>query len=157
MKCPKCGAENPVGLAACSACGANLNPFAAAAAPVVASAGGGAAMSFGTAIKTCLGKYADFTGRATRAEYWWFYLFMLLLVWGAIIVDGSGTLSGLFNLFMLLPSIAAAARRLHDTGRSGWWQLIGFTIIGLIPLIYWLALRGTPGDNAYGPPAGAGV
>ncbi|MBL8469782.1 zinc-ribbon domain-containing protein [Methyloversatilis discipulorum] len=150
MKCPKCGHDNPAGVASCSACGANLDPFAAAAVP---AAGGTGTMSFGTAISTCLRKYADFDGRATRAEYWWFYLFFLLVAWGAAIIDGSGTLSGLLNLLLLLPSLAAAARRLHDTGRSGWWQLIGFTIIGLIPLIYWLASRGSDGENEYGPPA----
>jgi uncharacterized membrane protein YhaH (DUF805 family) len=110
-------------------------------------------MSFGDAITTCLRKYADFSGRATRAEYWWFYLFTVLVGWGSGIVDGSGTLPLLVNLALLLPTIAAAARRLHDTGRSGWWQLIAFTVIGLIPLIWWLASEGDDGANAHGAPA----
>jgi len=60
-------------------------------------------------------------------------------------------LSYLANLGLFLPSLAVAVRRLHDTNRSGWWYLIAFTIIGIIPLIIWFATRGTIGDNQYGP------
>lgn len=157
MNCQKCGHENQTGANFCAACGASLDPFAAPP-PVSPSATGRAGderpmMSFGDAITTCLRKYAEFNGRATRAEYWWFYLFTLLVGWGSGIADSSGTLSLLVNLALLLPTIAAAARRLHDTGRSGWWQLIAFTVIGLIPLIWWLASQGDDGDNAHGAPA----
>ena len=95
-------------------------------------------------------KYVDFNGRASLPEYWWFYLFVVLLSWGAMIVDSSDVLSGIVNLALLLPSLAAATRRLHDTNRSGWWQLIALTIVGLIPLIIWLASKGNVEDNQYG-------
>ena len=94
-------------------------------------------MTFQESVRVCLSKYADFTGRATRSEYWWFFLFILLV--SAAISMVSHTLSGLFSLATLLPSIAAAARRLHDTNRSGWWQLIIVVpVIGLVVLVVFL-------------------
>lgn len=63
----------------------------------------------------------------------------------------SGPVGAIFSLIVLLPGLAVAARRLHDKNKSGWWMLIGFTIIGMIPLIYWLATKGTEGDNRFGP------
>ncbi len=90
-------------------------------------------MTFTDSIKTCLSKYADFKGRASRSEYWWFILFLFL---GFFILSFFGkTLVLIFNFGMLLPSIAVATRRLHDTNRTGWLQLIG-----IIPIIGWLIL-----------------
>ena len=99
-------------------------------------------MDFQQSVKVCLTKYADFTGRASRPEYWWFVLFILL---GSIAVTLVNDIAGaLFNLATLLPSIAVAARRLHDTGRTGWWQLIVLIpLIGWIVLIVFLAQKGT--------------
>ncbi len=99
-------------------------------------------MTFEESVRTCFTKYADFNGRARRPEYWWFCLFIIA---GSVITSIiSHTLSGLFSLVVLVPSIAAAARRLHDTGRSGWWQLIAFVpVVGLIVLIVFLAQPGT--------------
>jgi uncharacterized membrane protein YhaH (DUF805 family) len=70
-----------------------------------------------------------------------------------MIVDHSGIVSGIVNLVLMLPALSAAARRLHDTCRSGWWMLITFTIIGIIPLIIWLASKGSDQSNEYGSPA----
>jgi uncharacterized membrane protein YhaH (DUF805 family) len=98
-------------------------------------------MTFQDAVKVCFSKYADFSGRASRAEYWWFFLFILLV--SAATSLFSNTLSGLFSLATLVPSIAAAARRLHDTNRSGWWQLIVLVpVVGLVVLIVFLAQEG---------------
>jgi uncharacterized membrane protein YhaH (DUF805 family) len=98
-------------------------------------------MTFQESIKVCLQKYADFTGRASRSEYWWFVLFIVLVSAGTSYV--SNILSALWSLAMLLPSLAAAARRLHDTNRSGWWQLITLVpIVGWIVLIVFLAQEG---------------
>jgi uncharacterized membrane protein YhaH (DUF805 family) len=95
-------------------------------------------MSFQEAIRVCFSKYADFSGRATRSEYWWFFLFTVLVSIALSMI--SPLISGLFSLGTLLPSIAAAARRLHDTGRSGWWQLIVLVpLVGLIVIIVFLA------------------
>lgn len=90
-------------------------------------------MTFGDSITTCFSKYAAFEGRASRSEFWWWYLFTLL----ASVATGmvSETLSGLFSLAVLLPSLAVGARRLHDTDRSGW-----FLLLWLIPLIGWIVL-----------------
>ena len=106
-------------------------------------------MTFQESIKTCFSKYADFNGRAVRSEYWWFALFIVLVSMGLGII--SEIVSGLFSLAVLIPSIAAAARRLHDTNRSGWWQLIAFIpFIGWIIIITFLAQEGNSDTNQYG-------
>ena len=71
---------------------------------------------------------------------------------GAILVDPSEILAMVVNLALLFPVIAAGSRRLHDINRSGWWQLLILTLIGIIPLIVWLASQGTEQDNRYGSP-----
>jgi len=100
-----------------------------------------------------LKKYAEFTGRASRTQYWMFILFYLLIYIGFSVLDafiGQEILSILYSLALLLPSISVATRRLHDTGRSGWWQLIVLIpIIGLIILIVFL-VQDSHEDNEYG-------
>ena len=104
-------------------------------------------MTFQESIRVCFSKYADFSGRASRSEYWWFVLFIVLVSLAASIV--SNTVSALFTLATLLPSLAAASRRLHDTGRSGWWQLVCLVpLVGLIVLIVFLAQEGRSTDVA---------
>jgi uncharacterized membrane protein YhaH (DUF805 family) len=99
-------------------------------------------------------RYADFSGRATRQEYWMYVLiYMVIYVVLGIIDAAFGTLvlALIFAVVMLVPSISIAARRLHDTGRTGWWQLIGLIpILGLIVLIVLLA-QDSQGENIYGP------
>ena len=101
-----------------------------------------------------LKQYATFSGRARRKEYWFFFLFYLLIFIGLSLLDtilGFGLLSSLFALAMLLPSVAVAVRRLHDTGRTGWWVLIGLVPVVNLLLIYFMVLDSDPGTNAYGP------
>jgi uncharacterized membrane protein YhaH (DUF805 family) len=119
--------------------------------------GGGAGMGFGQAIATCFRKYAVFSGRASRSEYWFFALFQTLLYIGLLVVDilafrGSvNVFSTLASLILFLPALAVSVRRMHDTDRSGWWILIPFVpIIGSIWLIVLLCQRGTEGANRYG-------
>lgn len=108
-------------------------------------------MDFSTAIKTCLSKFIDFTGRAQRSEYWYFFLFSFLLQLVVDIVAGGDFASGVITLGLLIPSLAAGARRLHDTGRSGWWQLLWILpIIGWIILLVFMVKRGDEGENDYG-------
>lgn len=111
-------------------------------------------MTFQESVKVCFTKYADFSGRATRSEYWWFSLFIVFV---SIVASFIGSIvSGLFSLAFLVPAIAVATRRLHDTNRSGWWQLIGFVpLVGIIVLIVFLAQEGKPGTSAGGVVAGA--
>jgi uncharacterized membrane protein YhaH (DUF805 family) len=92
-------------------------------------------MNFGQAISTCLSKYATFSGRAARSEFLWFSLFALLVSTVAAAINDK--LYGLIALGLLLPTIAVSTRRLHDIGKSGWWQLLTFTGIGYFVLIYW--------------------
>lgn len=106
-------------------------------------------MTFQESIKVCFSKYADFSGRASRSEYWWFFLFIILA--GAIVSMLDNKLGGVFYLATLLPSLAAATRRLHDTSRSGWWQLICLVpLVGLIVLLVFLAQKGDGGADADG-------
>ncbi|SMF18121.1 Uncharacterized membrane protein YhaH, DUF805 family [Alteromonadaceae bacterium Bs31] len=99
-------------------------------------------------------KYADFSGRSRRKEYWMFVLFYLIIYIALIVVDsvlGTMFLALIFSLVLLVPSISIAARRLHDTGRSGWWQLIALIpLIGTIVLIVFLA-QDSHAENSYGP------
>jgi len=114
-----------------------------------------------------LKKYADFSGRAPRAEYWWFYLLTVVAYLVGTILDSllgtdealgsSGIITLLLVLGLLIPSLAAGARRLHDTDRSGWWLLIAFIpLVGVIVLLVFFVLEGTKGDNRFGPDPYAG-
>ncbi len=119
-------------------------------------------MEFQQAVKTCFSKYATFAGRAMRSEYWWFALFGLLVNIALSIVDAVifgfetdnlSLFSSIFSLAIFLPSLAVAARRLHDTDRSAWWLLIGLIpLIGMIVLIVWFVQKGTAGPNRFGAP-----
>jgi len=104
-------------------------------------------MTFGESVKTCFNKYVTFSGRAIRSEYWWFYLFCIIISFVLGIIEGvSGInyLGTIWSLAILLPSIAAGVRRMHDGGRSGWYLLIPFYNI------YLLAIPGDSGPNEYG-------
>ena len=110
-----------------------------------------------------LKKYAVFEGRARRKEYWFFVLFYVIFAFGMALVDviagtmyygavTGGLLSGLYALAMLIPSISVTVRRLHDTGRSGWWVLIGLIpLIGAIVLFVFMVLDSQQGENRFGP------
>lgn len=102
-----------------------------------------------------LKKYAVFNGRARRKEYWMFVLFNVIIgfVLGFIegLFGGPGIIGLLYSLAVLIPGIAVAVRRLHDTGRSGWWFLIAFVpIIGAIVLLVFMVQDSEPGQNQYG-------
>jgi uncharacterized membrane protein YhaH (DUF805 family) len=101
-------------------------------------------MSFVSAIQSGFRNYANFKGRATRSEYWWWALFTLIV---QIVTSGAGdAIGGVVSLGILVPSIAVAIRRMHDTNHRGWWQL--FPIVNLV-----FALRaGDAGENRFGPP-----
>ncbi|MDH6112409.1 uncharacterized membrane protein YhaH (DUF805 family) [Kitasatospora sp. MAP12-15] len=103
-----------------------------------------------------LKNYAGFSGRARRKEYWMFTLFNTIAMVVAEIIDAvlgtTGIITGIYVLAVLLPMLAVAVRRLHDTGRSGWWLLIGaIPFIGGIILLVFTVSDGQPSDNQYGP------
>jgi uncharacterized membrane protein YhaH (DUF805 family) len=111
-------------------------------------------MSFMEAVRSVFTQYVGFSGRARRSEFWWYTLFYVLLGVVMNVVNramGSNVLGLLVGLAVILPSLAVGARRLHDTGRTGWWQLLGLTIVGFIVLIIFWVGDSQPGQNQYGP------
>ena len=119
-------------------------------------------MSFGEAIATCFRKYAVFSGRARLSEYWYWIVFIVLVFGGLFLaaainqvsVDEISVIAGIIGvawLGLLVPSLAVAVRRLHDTGRSGWFLLLScIPLIGGIILLVFLLSAGDPGVNKYG-------
>jgi uncharacterized membrane protein YhaH (DUF805 family) len=118
-------------------------------------------------LKVVKQHYADFGGRARRQEYWMFTLIYMVIYFG-LAMGGGGlsyamnsslpmVLPGIFLLAMFIPSLAVAVRRLHDTGKSGWFMLVGFVpFIGGLILLYFMVIDSAPGNNEYGPnPKGA--
>ncbi len=113
-------------------------------------------VNFTQAVQSVLGKYATFSGRARRSEYWYWSLALLIAF---VVLRLLGAISSAFIIIyaivalgVLVPGLAVLWRRLHDTGRSGWWVLIGLVpLVGVIVLIVFLATDGTPTENKYGP------
>ena len=115
-------------------------------------------LGFNEAVGTCFRKYFDFTGRARGSEFWYFSLFCVLILLATTILDtnlfgydweDSGPLYLISALSLFIPQISAATRRLHDSGKSGWWQLLYLTIIGGFLLLYWLIRKGETNENIY--------
>jgi uncharacterized membrane protein YhaH (DUF805 family) len=116
-----------------------------------------------------LRKYADFSGRARRTEYWMFTLFnflvyivLMVLLAAAVFLTGQSSGNGgaiflivvplwLYALATLIPGLAVSVRRLHDTGRSGWWMLLAFVPFGGIVILVFHCMDSQPGPNLYGP------
>lgn len=126
------------------------------------------AMSFGDAIKTCFRQYATFTGRATRAEYWWWQLFCVLVTFVASFIilyiilkvaeifpsvaGWYAPLMQLVSLALFIPSISVSWRRLHDIGKAGGWYFFGLIpVVGWIFMIIWYCTKSEPFDNRFGP------
>ena len=112
-------------------------------------------MNFSQAIYTCMSKYVTFSGRASRSEFWWFFLFAIILSLGVALVEvamfgvEARILSDLVLLAIILPVFASGSRRLHDVGKSGWWQLLILTVIGAILLIVWWASDTKPSGDRF--------
>ena len=160
MKCTSCGNDNAANAQFCGGCGAPLN------APTVSGIGVGTAelpmVSFIEAIKLGFNNYVTFSGRATRAEFWWFYLIasigsygllfifgILATVSGSVAIVGIGYVAGI--LIFSIPQLALSSRRLHDTGRSGWRCLLFMVPFGGIFVLVWWCQKGNAGPNKYGP------
>lgn len=111
-------------------------------------------MTFQQSVRTCLNKYIDVEGRAPRSEYWWFFLFALIVGFATGMIDavlGTAILNPLVSLALLAPGITVGVRRLHDRDMSGWWMLLYITGIGALILLILFILRGTDGPNRFGP------
>ena len=111
---------------------------------------------------TVLKRYAVFSGRAGRPEYWFFTLIYLVAAVVLALIDGIlgtvharagiGLLSGVFALALFLPALAVTVRRLHDSNRSGWWCLVSLVpLLGPLVLLVLMLLRGSAGPNRFGP------
>ena len=117
-------------------------------------------MNFFQAIKSALSKYARFSGRSSRPEYGYFFLFISIGQLVSLIIDAQtgaplievwgGPVFMIFNLAITIPHVAVSVRRLHDIDMSGWWILIGF-LIGIILCLYLMCKKGNEGENRFGP------
>ena len=164
MNCTNCGAPIPEGAQFCTGCGAPAQP--AYQQPVYQMNTDDMpvrAVSFGEAVSNFFKKYANFSGRATRREYWFAQLFVVIVsfvigIIGGLISDGAtSTLSIIWSLATFVPSWALVWRRLHDIGKSGIWVLMGFIPLAgpIILLVY--SCRKSDRDNQYGPRKVEGV
>jgi uncharacterized membrane protein YhaH (DUF805 family) len=157
MFCPGCGAEIPASALFCPSCGARRD--------VASSADrlDQKPRTFTGSVALCLQRYFQFTGRAPRAEYWYFTLFTFL---AGVVADLADLLcfgpnheifASIVSLALLIPGLAVWTRRMHDLDRTGWWWLLMLVpVIGWMILLVWACTRGTGGPNRYGPdPLGA--
>ena len=139
MKCPTCGNEAEPGAQFCGICGTGLDSGELVTGSELPRVG------FGKAINRGFSNYINFNGRSTRAEYWWWALFVVL-------VELIPFIGEILGIVLLIPGISLAARRLHDINKSGWWQLLWLAIVvGWIILIVWFVKQGDKGPNRYGP------
>ena len=168
MKCQNCGHDNTEDAQFCGICGTQQDQSAASVSEVRSeaayrgSSGELSMVEFGEAIKLGFNNFGTFSGRATRAELWWFYLFSVISFYGLLfifgilaVISGSAAIVGIGYVLGILifgiPQLALSSRRLHDTGRSGWWYLLNFVPFGAIFLIVWWCMKGDKGPNKYGP------
>jgi uncharacterized membrane protein YhaH (DUF805 family) len=158
------------GMAFCGGCGAQISEGVTVC-PICGAAQGGAEgrRTFASAIRICFEKYATFRGRAPRAEFWYWTLFVVIVE--LVVLFAAGTVDAmngivvarpiaevLLFLVFFLPGLAVAVRRLHDRDRSGWWYLLVLIpVVGAIILFVWYCMRGTRAANRFGPdPLAAG-
>jgi len=113
-------------------------------------------MGFVDAVKAFYKNYFDFSGRASRSEYWWAYLGVIILFFvlgllGGLLGEAGMIVLGLFYLAIIIPSISIGVRRLHDLDKSGWWYLLCLVPIVSLILLVWFCMKGTTGPNRFGP------
>ena len=116
-------------------------------------------MKFTDAVSSFFSNYTVFKGRSSRSEYWYAFLFCFLIGLSLQAIEETlklfpssddYVLASIFNLIILIPCLSVFSRRMHDVGRSVWWYLLIFTIIGIIPVFIWLTRKGTEGPNKFG-------
>ena len=116
-------------------------------------------MDFSSAVQSFFNKYVTFQGRASRSEFWYAQLFIILTGFFLGFIDGLlgispfsevSVLASIFQLGVFMPSIAIIARRFHDINKSGWWYFLILTIVGVIPVFYWFCKKGDEYENDYG-------
>lgn len=177
MFCEQCGSELRDGARFCSNCGANQNVNVAATAqntasyvtpaqqpvyqvpeqhwnaynPNVGEVHNGK-VGFGKAISLFFKNYVNFRGRASRSEYWWVFLFYVIIFFPLGLISGAvPLLGGLCSIAFMIPRIALTVRRLHDVGKSGAWYFMGFIPIAGVIILLIQFLKDSEGDNQWGP------
>ena len=146
MFCKNCGKQLPDGTAYCTQCGAPQNQ---AKQGYVYTGEPKASVGIVEATKLYFTRYAEFSGRSRRSEYWWATLSIGLI--GSVVSVILGDLSWIWTLVTLIPGLAICIRRLHDIGKSGWWYLVFcIPLIGQILLLIWFCKDSTE-DNEWGP------
>lgn len=118
-------------------------------------------VSFAQSFVLFFKNYANFSGRSSRSAYWFWILWATIIsifieVIRAVSVDIAVLVDLAWTLGTIVPTVAIAVRRLHDVGRSGWWQLIALTVVGIIPLFIWFVRAGDSETNKYGDNVEAG-
>jgi uncharacterized membrane protein YhaH (DUF805 family) len=115
-------------------------------------------VNFAESIQSGFRNYVGFSGRASRSEFWFWVLFIILVTLGTQLIEWmmfeepTGILSIIVSIALFLPNIAMVVRRLHDRDKSGWWILLNFVpLVGIIILLIWYCTRGTVGPNRFGP------
>lgn len=156
MFCSKCGNIMPDGTRFCPSCGAEQHDHERAVNDFVQPFGQPLpSVGFGTAIKRFFQNYATFSGRARRSEYWLAILFWYIVSMALTIIAGDSgltVLASLWSLATFVPALAIVVRRLHDTGKSGWYYLwILLPLVGWIIILVQLCKDSEPGTNQYGP------
>ena len=105
-------------------------------------------MGFSASIKSGFSNYFNFSGRASRSEYWYWNLFVVLISIIETVVGGTGIIT---MLVLFIPGLAVFWRRMHDLDKSGAWFFIFLTVIGVLVLLVWACIKGTSGANRFGP------
>ena len=148
MNCPTCGKEYEDSVTYCGVCGTYIVDCEIGGPPQLPRVG------FVTAIKSAYKGYFKFSGRATRAEYWWWTLFYYPAFVVAYFLDSPEAVVAIIALFVLasfIPNISVTVRRWHDIGFSGWWVLINLApALGLLVMAFLLSRQGEEGGNEYG-------
>ena len=149
MKCATCGIDNLAEASFCNKCGNSLSGYVAGD-PTLQGM-----VSFPDAVKLGFQRYFDFTGRSTRAEYWWWALFQGIALTAVtvidVLIDTYPIFYAIFTLGLFIPYLAVTVRRFHDTNKSAWWMLLSLVPFGAIVLIVFLFQGSDKGTNKYGP------
>ena len=153
IHCTKCGTPAPEGQAFCENCGEPLNQPGRSSVYCEELVQPVRKVTFVEAVKNFFKNYANFSGRATRSEFWYVWLFNVVvnLACGLLAEMGVGIFSVIFPLAVLIPNLALDWRRLHDIGKSGgWWFILFVPLVGWIFYLVWMC-TGSKEDNQYGP------
>ena len=159
MNCPKCGRASLENDVFCGECGAFLNRVATASDPETSTTNSNEAtdtpelpiIEFGEAISRGFRNYVKFNGRATRAEYWWFFLFVQLVSLASVVPFVGWIISLFGSLALITPHICISVRRLHDIGKSGWWLLLWYasiiTVWSFWSIMFFASIGGLEGSG----------